>query len=175
MGSDVHGATETETQMRWSPEDLANVLSRNPSLRVSESPLKRRIVSIERIEPIRAVSHVKCSNGMPSPVKTSRTNTKYRNRRTEVDGITFDSKKESERYSELKILERAGAIKNLTLQPRYPIIVNDIKICTYVADFTYQTRLGETLVEDVKGMRTQVYIIKRKLMKAIYGIDVLES
>ncbi len=160
--------------MRWSNEQLAEMLARNPALRVSESPLKRRIVSIERTEPIRAVDLAEGGNGMPEGVKTSRTN-KYRNKRTVVDGITFDSRKESERYRELKILEKAGAIKNLTLQPRYDLIVNDVKICTYVADFTYQTRMGETLVEDCKGFKNRVYLIKRNLMLAVYGIKILES
>jgi hypothetical protein len=162
-------------QMRWTNEQLAELLSRNPALRISESPLKRRIVSIERRIDAQPFEVAESGNGMPQAVKTSRTNTKYRNKRTEVDGITFDSKKESERYRELKILEKAGAVKNLTLQPRYAIIVNDIKICDYVADFTYQTRMGETLVEDCKGVRTPVYRLKRRLMKAAYGIEILES
>ncbi len=160
--------------MRWTPEQLAEVLSRNPSLRVSESPLKRRIVSIERRIDAQPFDPSKPSISMPEGVKTSRTN-KYRNKRTVIDNITFDSAKEATRYKELKILERAGAIKNLTLQPKYPIIVNEMKICTYIADFTYQTRLGETLVEDCKGMRTPAYKLKAKLMFAVYGIKILES
>ncbi len=164
-----------DTEMsRWSNEDLAELLARNPSLRVSESPLKRRIVSIERRIDAQPFDVAEGGNGMPSPVKTPRTN-KYRNKRTVVDNITFDSAKEATRYKELRILERAGAIKNLTLQPKYPIIVNDIQICTYIADFTYQTRMGETLVEDCKGVKTPVYRLKRKLMKAVYGIDILET
>lgn len=133
--------------MNWTFEELAEVMAKNPQLRISQNPLTDK------------------------PIKRS----KYGNKRTEVDGITFDSAKEAARYKELKILERAGAVKNLTLQPKYSIIVNDMKICDYVADFTYQTRLGETKVEDVKGMKTPAYRLKKKLMKAVFNIEILES
>lgn len=98
---------------------------------------------------------------------------KYNNRKTVVDGITFDSEWEGERYSELRLLEKAGHITDLRLQVPYDLAVNGIKVCRYVADFVY-VEYGQETVEDAKGMLTDVYRIKRKLMKAIYGIEIRE-
>ena len=98
---------------------------------------------------------------------------KYGAIRTEVDGVTFASKKEAKRYQELRLLERAGQIEELQLQPRYPIAINDVKICTYVGDFQYRER-GAFVLEDVKGVKTPTYNIKKKLVKAIYQIDIRE-
>ena len=93
---------------------------------------------------------------------------KYNAVKTEVDGIKFDSAKESKRYASLKLLERAGVIENLKLQPRFLLQEGftynghkERKI-EYVADFQYE-RNGQTIVEDVKGMKTEVYKLKRKL------------
>ena len=99
---------------------------------------------------------------------------KYRNQKTAVNGITFDSKKEAARYGELKILERAGKIKELKLQVKYDLAVNGLKICSYKSDFTYFEE-GQQITEDVKGMKTRVYEIKKKLMKAIHGIEIRET
>ena len=94
---------------------------------------------------------------------------KYRNEPTEG----FDSKAEYRRYQELMLLEAAGRIAALQRQPKYPIGINGVHICTYVGDFRYVEH-GSVIVEDVKGVRTPAYKIKRKLMKAVYGIDVKE-
>jgi len=100
---------------------------------------------------------------------------KYHNKITYVDGIRFMSKRESQRYLELKALERSGIIRDLKLQPRFPLVFNDIKICTYVADFQYvDIKKNCEVVEDVKGVLTAVYRLKKKLMKAGYGIDIQE-
>lgn len=100
---------------------------------------------------------------------------KYRAQKTTVDGITFDSKKEAKRYGSLKMLERAKVIKNIELQPSYPININGIKIAIYKADFRYwHNDLQHTTVEDVKGVRTPVYRLKKKLVEAIYGIEIVE-
>ncbi len=99
---------------------------------------------------------------------------KYRNIKTTVDGITFDSKRESIRYCELKLLAKAKKIQNLRLQVPYVIRVNGEKICKYIADFVY-VEDGQEIVEDVKGMRTREYVLKRKLMKAVFGIDIRET
>jgi len=99
---------------------------------------------------------------------------KYGNRKTVVDGITFASAKEARRYSELKLLERAGEISALMLQPRFPLKVNDQLICTYVADFIYQDKGGSSVVEDAKGFKTPEYKLKRKLMRAVFAVDVVE-
>lgn len=99
---------------------------------------------------------------------------KYRAIKTIVDGIKFDSKKEARRYQELKLLEKSGEITNLTLQPRFDLIINDVKCGFYKADFQYETAF-ESIVEDVKGMKTPVYNLKKKLIKAIYGIEIFET
>lgn len=100
---------------------------------------------------------------------------KFRNQFVEEDGITFRSKAEHRRYQVLKLRIAAGEIADLEIQPRYPLIVNGLKITTYVADYRYRDlRTGELVVEDVKGAVTLLYTMKRKLMKAIHGIDVQE-
>lgn len=105
---------------------------------------------------------------------------KYNSIKTEVDGIKFDSKKEANRWQELKILERAGEISHLTRQVKYELIPSqkvDGKLverpCSYIADFVYLED-GETVVEDTKGYKTPDYIIKRKLMLQVHGIRIRE-
>lgn len=101
---------------------------------------------------------------------------KYRNVATEVDGIRFDSRAEARRYGELQLLFAAGEITELQLQPRYPLLVNGVKISHYTADFAYRDRDGALHVEDVKSAptKTRDYVMRRKLMKALYGVDVEE-
>jgi hypothetical protein len=107
---------------------------------------------------------------------------KYNAKKTEVDGIIFDSKKEAARYQELKLAEKAGLISGLELQPKFSIDINGIHICNYFADFRYQDRVEErfsglksiVVVEDVKGVKTPVYKLKKKLVKAIHGFDIVE-
>ncbi|SRR6266487_2261191 len=100
---------------------------------------------------------------------------KYRNITTIADGIAFDSKREARRYQELLVLERAGAISQLELQPRYPIVINGIRVTTYVADFRYvEAATGRQVVEDSKGYRTREYRLKSKLMAACHGIHIEE-
>lgn len=98
---------------------------------------------------------------------------KYRNKKTVVDGIKFDSQREATRYSVLKIMQAAGVISDLRLQVPYVITVNGLKICKYVADFVYIDK-GREVVEDVKGMKTPTYNLKKKLMKAVHGIEIQE-
>jgi len=100
---------------------------------------------------------------------------KYRNIKVEYDGVHFDSKRERDRYQELKLLERAGEIRDLILQPAFPLIVNGHKIGTYRGDFQYtECASGEQIVEDVKGVRTPVYRLKKKIVAALYGIEIRE-
>lgn len=100
---------------------------------------------------------------------------KYGNIKVTDDGHTFDSKMEHRRYCQLKLLQMGNEISDLELQPRYRMVVGKVVICTYTADFKYfDNKIGEFVVEDVKGVKTQVYKIKKKLMKALYGIDVIE-
>lgn len=122
---------------------------------------------------------------------------KYNAIKTEVDGYIFASKREANRYSELKLLEMAGEISNLELQPEFPVVINDKNICTYIADFKYTTKVKKVviapdpnqwnrdmeigsyiadmeIVEDVKGVKTPVYRLKKKLVQALYGIAITE-
>lgn len=95
---------------------------------------------------------------------------KYKNVPTQIDGITFHSKKEAERYGVLMILQRSGKISNLELQPKYKLTVEGKHIANYIADFTYFDRqCVRPVVEDVKGMKTPVYNLKKKLFLALYG------
>lgn len=103
-----------------------------------------------------------------------RSHRKYRNQPTEVDGIRFDSGKEARRWSELKLLERAGRISNLTRQVKFSLDVNGIHICNYFADFCYDEN-GDVITEDCKGVRTKDYRLKAKLMLAIYRIKIRET
>lgn len=97
---------------------------------------------------------------------------KYGAKPTTVNGIRFHSKRESEHYLKLRRELLEGKISDLELQPAYQITVNGMKICKYVADFRYN-RDGASIVEDVKGMDTRLSKIKRKLVKALYNVDVL--
>jgi hypothetical protein len=99
---------------------------------------------------------------------------KYRNTRVEFGGHKFSSKLEAKRYSELMLLERAGEIRNLRLQPRYNLLVNGQKICAYVGDFEYKTAPYDQLVtEDTKGFLTPEFKLKAKLFKAVMGRDIV--
>lgn len=121
---------------------------------------------------------------------------KYYARKTVVDGITFDSKHEAERYQVLKLLERAGKISGLRLQVEFELIPAQYetfprygkhgkrledgrrcveKSCSYYADFVYHDSDGNLIVEDVKSpaTRTDVYKIKKKLM-LMQGIKITE-
>jgi hypothetical protein len=102
---------------------------------------------------------------------------KYRNKKTVIDGISFDSSKEARRYQELLLLERTGVIQNLRRQVRFPLSVNGQLICTYVADAVYIEN-GHEIVEDTKSPVTRklpVFRIKSKLMRAIHGIAIRET
>jgi len=99
---------------------------------------------------------------------------KYKAIKVEIDGINFDSKKEAARYGQLKLLKRAGEITKIELQPRYDIIING-KFCGfYKADFRITFKTGLVTIEDVKGMKTPVYSLKKKIIEAMYGIKIIE-
>ena len=99
---------------------------------------------------------------------------KYGAVKTVVDGITFDSKAEARRYGELKLLQAAGVIKDLEMQPRYDITINDKFCAFYKADFRY-LQDGAFVVEDVKGMKTPMYRLKKKLVEALYPhVEIME-
>lgn len=117
---------------------------------------------------------------------------KYRSEKVEILGIRFDSKREARRWFELTTLEKAGEIKNLRRQVKFELIPTQSEPditgkrggikhgrvleneVSYYADFVYEDRDGQTVVEDTKGVRTPEYIIKRKLLLWRYGIKIQE-
>jgi hypothetical protein len=104
---------------------------------------------------------------------------KYHAVKTKIDGITFDSMKEAVRYQELKLLEKAGIITELELQVPYTLIPTQkisgktYRKAVYKADFRYKEN-NRIVVEDVKGMKTAVYKLKKLLMYEKYGIEIYE-
>ena len=117
---------------------------------------------------------------------------KYKSHKTNANGVIFDSKKEYNRYIELTLLSRSGAIKGLKRQVKFelipaqyePDIINSRgkvkkgklieRAVSYIADFVYTDENGKTVVEDTKGFRTKDYIIKRKLLLYMHGIRIKE-
>ena len=101
---------------------------------------------------------------------------KYNAIKTTVDGITFDSRKEASRYTELKLLSKAGKIRELRRQVPFELIPKrgKLRAIRYVADFVYADNHGNDIVEDVKGMKTQVYKLKKRMMLEKYGIEIQE-
>ena len=102
------------------------------------------------------------------------TRSKYNAIPTIVDGVRFASRAEAKRYGELKLLVLAGDITRLELQPAFKCFVNGVLICTYRGDFRYFTAAA-CVVEDVKGMKTPVYKLKKRLVEACYpGTKIVE-
>jgi hypothetical protein len=105
-----------------------------------------------------------------------RRRSKYYNKRTIVDGRAFASRKEAARYEVLRDLEAEGKIRELDMQHSFSLEVNGMLICRYLADFTYiDVDTNAYIVEDVKGIITDLYRLKKKLMKACLDIDILET
>jgi len=103
---------------------------------------------------------------------------KYHNRRVTVDGISFQSVKEASRWQELRLMERAGEITLLARQVKIELVPksNLFRAVYYVADFVYyDKRTGKTVYEDVKGVRTDVYKLKKKLLYWRHGIEIKET
>lgn len=112
--------------------------------------------------------------------QATRKPSKFHNHKTKVNGVKFDSKAEARRFAQLSLLELTGHITDLKRQVAYLLIPGQRKpsgsverAVTYRADFVYQSA-GKTIVEDVKGMRTPDYVIKRKLMLQVHGIEIVE-
>jgi hypothetical protein len=104
----------------------------------------------------------------------SKKKNKHGNKMTVTSFGTFHSKREADRYQCLHYQEIAGTISNLRKQVPFDLSVNGIKVCKYIADFVY-LHDGETIVEDSKGFRDSVYKLKKRLMLAIHGIEILET
>jgi len=105
---------------------------------------------------------------------------KYHARKTAVDGRTFDSKKEAERYCELKLMEKAGQISTLICQAPY-VVLDDYVMdgkkkrgITYIADFVYIDSDDIVHIEDVKGVKTDVYKLKKKMFESRYHRTIEE-
>ena len=101
---------------------------------------------------------------------------KYRNRKTELEGIRFDSAKEAKRYQSLILLHKAGEITRPALQVTFPLLDG----IAYRADFVYAWRplsggQARFVVEDCKGVRTKDYLMKRKMMRQLWGIEIHET
>lgn len=98
---------------------------------------------------------------------------KYKNKKVQIDMYVFDSIAESRRYKELALLEKAGEIENLQLQPKFLLQESfkkngkTYRKIEYIADFMYEEK-GKVIVEDVKGMETKEFKIKRKLFEYKY-------
>jgi len=112
-------------------------------------------------------------------VKKSKSS-KFNNVKVEIDGHTFDSKKEAEFYGQLKLKKNAGLIKDFQMQVQYDIIVNQIKIAKYFLDFLVENNDGSIEYIDIKGkdsktnkfIKTGVFALKKRLVEAIYGINI---
>jgi hypothetical protein len=97
---------------------------------------------------------------------------KYHSKKITIEGITFDSKKEANRYRELKLLERAGKVKDISLQHKFELQPSfkkngkTIRAITYIADFVYfDLERMVNVVEDVKGYKTKEYMLKKKMFE----------
>lgn len=110
------------------------------------------------------------------------TRSKYSAIRTRLKGQTFDSRLEARRWLYLQDRQRRGHISNLRRQVRYQLLPGEklpdgstLRPVTYVADFVYDHPDGHQTVEDAKGVRTQVYKLKRHLMWHIHQIIIHET
>jgi transcriptional antiterminator len=118
---------------------------------------------------------------------------KYGNKKAKHDGMIFDSRRERNRYIILSALQRAGEISDLRMQVTYELLpaiyemeekqlktkVKMVQRCAqravhYIADFVYKDKEGNEVVEDTKGMRTKEYLLKKKMMRALLGIQIKE-
>lgn len=96
-------------------------------------------------------------------------------KKTIVDGIQFDSKREAKRYGELKLKQQVGQIKGLKVHTVYHLVVNNIKIGKYTDDFCYYDESNKWVVEDCKVRKSRDYPLRKKLMLALYGIRIVET
>ncbi len=112
----------------------------------------------------------------PEQEKLLKKKRKYHNRPATVNGIWFSSEKEADRWKILKAMEKNGNIMHLQRQQTFKLVVNGRLITQYRCDFRYfDIELEEDVVEDTKGVRTELYKIKARLMLALFGIKVKES
>lgn len=107
-----------------------------------------------------------------------KTLSKYRNIQTEYNGIKYMSKKEADYAAQLdwqrKAKNPSERVVDVEVQVPFQIILNGIKICKYLADFRVKYADGREEIVDVKGVRTDVYRLKKKLVEAQFGIKIIE-
>lgn len=103
---------------------------------------------------------------------------KYGNAITEYRGRKYHSRKEARRAAQLDLLEAAGRVRNIRRQVKYQLKIGEQVICSYIADFCYESYdhgSWTPVVEDVKGVRTREYLLKKRLVKALLDIDIVET
>lgn len=138
------------------------------------TPIERRSGAAEADSPGVGCRSSPKKDGHPGvALRPSGARSKYRAQRCEVDGETLDSKAEGKRFAELKILERAGEISDLERQPAFRFEIGGELMFTYRADFGYHSS-GVRVIEDVKGVRTPVYRLKKKIIEAHHGVEIIE-
>lgn len=103
---------------------------------------------------------------------------KFNAKKTEYDGRIFDSKAEADRAHQLWLLKLSGEVKTIEYQPEFPIVINDKKVAKYVADFRVTYRDGHVEIEDVKGLKKgaaySLFKLKKKIVEALYNIEIVE-
>lgn len=98
---------------------------------------------------------------------------KFGAKKTVVDGIRFDSKREAEYYAELKLREKAGEVYEVEMQRPFAIVINGQLVCTYKSDFHFYDAIAKRRrVVDTKGFATPEFKLKKKLMKAVLGLEI---
>lgn len=154
--------------LRWTPEQLADHLRQRAAPGRPQSQSRGR--NAPQVRPI-----------PPNPSPKAPKARKYRNEPVELNGERFDSKAEAARWAQLRLLERAGEIRELRRQVRYELVPSQrtaagkhVAPVAYVADMVYLDGQGRQVVEDVKGFRTADYKLKVKLMLHVHGIEIRE-
>lgn len=140
--------------MNYSEQDLEALLKNNPSVKVHKTN-NPHFANIKRVDPEQYIEQ-----------QTEKMKSKYRNKKIKVDGILFDSQKEADYYSELKLLLQAGEIKGFCRQPEFILQegIDKVRPITYMADFIVWNK-DDVEVIDTKGFKTDVYKIKRKMFQ----------
>ena len=157
--------------MPISHEEFSEMMNRNPSLRISRSNSPQKHPKPIPF-PARSERPERSAGLNATPQKR-----KYRNEPVVQDGERFDSKKEAARYAELQVLERAGAISGLRLKPKYEFVHNGVRIGAFTPDYEY-VEDGQLIVEDTKSPSTRretSYRLRKKMLKAFFGLDVRET
>lgn len=135
--------------------------------------MKRKIISLDDL---RRSACAKLNGHLWEEPETKPKKSKYGNKKTEVEGIVFDSQREANRYKQLKLMQKAGLIGLLELQIPFELNSGGTHSLRYIADFVYvDSRTGEKTVEDCKGMKTAVYLKKKRLMWKVYKIKIKET